>query len=148
MAIPDTLAALLAAPGPPGQEDRAAQAWREAARPFGEVGTNVLGSSWVRVPGTEGGPLLAIVGHIDEIAVSVTHGGDGGLRAGRALGGAEPPVGVGQGVEILTKSGPVAGVVAARKQKRRRGDDRKPLDYDDLFVDIGARNGDEAKQVV
>jgi putative aminopeptidase FrvX len=147
MAIPDSLAALLTAPGPPGQEDRAAETWRDAARGFGEVGSNVLGSSWVRVPGS-GGPLLAIVGHIDEIGVVVTHVGGDGLLAVRALGGADPQVWIGQRVEILTKNGTVAGVVGARRQKRKRGDDRKPVDYDDLFVDIGARNGDEAKEVV
>ena len=41
----------------------------------------MLGSSWVRVPGTAGGPLLAIVGHIDEIALVATHAGDDGLIA-------------------------------------------------------------------
>ena len=58
MAIPETLERLLTAPGPSGQEGPAAEAWREAARAFGEVSSDVLGSSWVRVPGTAGGPLL------------------------------------------------------------------------------------------
>jgi putative aminopeptidase FrvX len=35
MPIPETLAALLTAPGPSGQEDRAAAVWRDAARAFG-----------------------------------------------------------------------------------------------------------------
>src|SRR5690242_21115318 len=69
MAIPETLERLLTTRGPSGQETAAADVWREAARTFGEVANDVLGSSWVRVPGTGGGPLLAIVGHIDEIAL-------------------------------------------------------------------------------
>jgi putative aminopeptidase FrvX len=147
MAIPETLARLLEAPGPSGQEEPAAEVWRDAARGFGEVSGDVLGSSWVRVPGT-GGPLLAIVGHIDEIGLVVTHVGSDGLLAVRGLGGFDPQPYLGQRVVIGTKDGPVDAVVGWRKQKRRRGDDRKPADFDDLFLDIGARTAEEAKEVV
>jgi endoglucanase len=146
--IPPTLAALLAAPGPSGQEEPATEAWRAAARAFGEVSGDVLGSSWVRVPGTAGGPLLAIVGHIDEIAVVVTHLGEDGLLAIRQLGGFDPRTVVAQRVEILTRSGRVAGVVGARKSKTRRGDDPKSYEFADLFVDIGAKDRDEAAALV
>jgi endoglucanase len=148
MAIPETLQQLLSAPGPSGQEDLAARAWRDAARGFGEVSGDVLGSSWVRVPGTKGGPLLAIVGHIDEIAVVVTHVGDDGMLAVRQLGGFDPRTVAAQRVEILTRDGRVPGVVGVRKQKTRRGEDPKPYEFSDLFVDIGARDRDEAKQLV
>jgi endoglucanase len=148
MAIPETLQQLLSAPGPSGQEDLAARAWRDAARGFGEVSHDVLGSSWVRVPGTKDGPLLAIVGHIDEIAVVVTHVGDDGMLAVRQLGGFDPRTVAAQRVEILTRDGRVPGVVGVRKQKTRRGEDPKPYEFSDLFVDIGARDRDEAKQLV
>ena len=148
MPVPETLQRLLTAPGPSGQETLAAEVWRDAARSFGEVAGDVLGSSWVRVPGTGGGPLLAIVGHIDEIALVVTHAGDDGLLAVRALGGFDPSVLHGQRVEILARDGRVAGVVGARKQKRKPGEERKPLGFDDIFIDIGARDGAEAKTVV
>jgi putative aminopeptidase FrvX len=121
MAIPETLARLLVTPGPSGQEAATAEVWREDARTFGEVSGDVLGSSWVRVPGTAGGPLLAIVGHIDEIALVVTHAGDDGLLAVRPLGGFDPHVLLGQRLDILTRDGPLLGVVGARRQKRRRG---------------------------
>jgi putative aminopeptidase FrvX len=146
--IPETLERLLTAPGPSGQETLAADAWRGAAREFGDVSGDVLGSSWVRVPGTGGGPLLAIVGHIDEIALVVTHAGDDGLIAVRQLGGFDPHVLLGQRVEILTKDGPLVGVVGARKHKRKPREDRRPLDFDDLYIDVGAKNGEDARSVV
>src|SRR5438067_6272610 len=121
MAIPEALERLLTAPGPSGQEGPAAEAWREAARAFGDVSTDVLGSSWVRIPGSAGGPLLAIVGHIDEIALVVTHAGDDGLLAVRQLGGFDPHVLLGQRVEVLTRDGRLPGVVGPRKQKRKPG---------------------------
>jgi putative aminopeptidase FrvX len=148
VAIPDVLARLLTAAGPSGQEGPAAAVWREAAATFGEVSHDVLGSSWVRVPGTGGGPLLAIVGHIDEIALVVTHASDDGLISVRPLGGFDPHVLLGQRLDVLTRDGLVPAVVGARKQKRKRGEDRKPLDFDDLFLDIGAKNKDEAWSAV
>jgi endoglucanase len=102
----------------------------------------------VRVPGTSQGPLLAVVGHIDEIAVVVTHVGDDGMLAIRQLGGFDPRTVVAQRVELLTRNGRVSGVVGARKQKRKRGDDPKPYEFDDLFIDIGAKDGDEARSLV
>jgi putative aminopeptidase FrvX len=147
--LPDTLERLLTAPGPSGQEALAVGIWREAAASFGEVSSgNVLGSSWVRVPGTAGGPLLAVVGHIDEIGIVVTHAGDDGLIALRSLGGFDPHVLLGQRVEVLARDGRIVGVVGVRHQKRKRGEERKPIDFDDLYLDLGAKDGEEARSLV
>jgi putative aminopeptidase FrvX len=148
MPTPETLDRLLRAHGPSGQETEAAEVWRAAAASVGEVSSNVLGSSWVRVPGTGDGPRLAIVGHIDEIAVVVTHAGDDGLLAVRPLGGFNPHVLLAQRVEILTRDGLVPAVVGVRQQKRKRGEERKPIEFDDLYLDIGARNAEEARSLV
>jgi len=148
MAIPTLLEQLLRAPGPSGQESRPAEVWRAAAAPFGEVSSNVHGSSWVRVPGRAGGPLLAVVGHIDEIGVVVTHVGDDGLIAVRSLGGWDPHMLLGQRVEILSAAGPLAGVVSARRVRRKAGEERKPVAFDDLFLDVGAKDGEEARSLV
>ena len=148
MALPDLLERLLTTPGPSGEERAAAAAWREAADSVGEVSSDALGSSWVRVPGTGGGPSLALVGHIDEIGMVVTHLGDDGLAALRPIGGFDPHVMLGQRVHVLVRGGAIPGVVAARFQKRKRGEDRKPLDYDDLFLDVGAKDGDELRGLV
>jgi endoglucanase len=150
MPLPELLERLLTTPGPSGQEHAAAAVWREAAAPVGEVSSDVLGSSWVRVPGTAGGPSLAVVGHIDEIGVVVTHLGDDGIAAVRPVGGFNPHVMVGQRVDVLTRNGPLPGVVVARLQKLRRGrgEERKAVEYEDLFLDVGAKDGDELRSLV
>ncbi len=148
MPLPELLERLLTTPSPSGQEHAAAAVWREAAAPIGEVSTDVLGSSSVRVPGTAGGPSLAVVGHIDEIGVVVTHLGDDGIAAVRPVGGFNPQVIVGQRVDVLTRNGPLPGVVVARVQKGRRGAERKAAEYEDLFLDVGAKDGDELKRLV
>ncbi len=149
MKLPDLLEQLLTTPGPSGQERTVAAVWRKAAGAVGEVSSDVLGSSWVRVPGTGGGPSLAVVGHIDEIGVVVTHLGDDGFAAVRPLGGFEPAVMVGQRVSVLTKDGTVPGVISSRQPRRkRRGEDRKPYDYEDLVLDVGAKDGDELRGLI
>src|SRR5690242_12471272 len=119
MSVPETLARLLTAPGPSGDERGAAAVWREAAAAFAEVAGDVMGSSVARVKGKADGPLLAIVGHIDEIGLTVTHVGDDGFLAIRGLGGWDADVLVGQRVEIATRNGAIQGVVAAKRERRR-----------------------------
>jgi putative aminopeptidase FrvX len=148
MPLPELLERLLTTPGPSGQERAAAAVWREAAAGVGEVSSDALGSSWVRVPGTAGGPSLALVGHIDEIGLVVTHLGDDGLASVRTLGGWDPTAMVGQRVDVLARGGAVPGVVAARRQKRKPGQERKAVDPDDLFLDIGASDGEELRSVI
>ena len=114
MAVPGVLRALLTAPGPSGYETAPSAAWREAASRFAEVSSDTLGSSVARVPGTAGGPLLALIGHIDEIGLIVTHIDDEGYLYFAAVGGWDWQILVGQRVEVVTRSGPVPGVVGKK----------------------------------
>src|SRR5207244_11528334 len=103
MPLPDLLERLLTTPGPSGQERAAAAVWREAAAAVGEVSSDVLGSSWVRVPGVAGGPSLALVGHIDEIGAVVTRLGDDSLAALAPRGGFAPHPMLGPPFDVLTR---------------------------------------------
>jgi putative aminopeptidase FrvX len=150
MAIPELLDTLLRVPGPSGQEARAAAAWRLLCEPFAaEVGVDVNGSSWARVAGTGGGRSLAVVGHIDEIGVHITHiDDDGFLRFGQ-VGGWDPVNLVSQRVLLATKDGPVRGVIGRKAIHLMDEDDRKKVpDLKSLHIDIGAADGDEARRMV
>lgn len=149
MAVPETLRRLLLAAGPSGYEGPAAAVWREAASEFADVTYDTLGSSLARVAGTGGGLLLAIVGHIDEIGLIVTHVDDQGFVYFRNVGGWSPEVLLGQRVEISTRSGPRAGIVGREQRKRLKpGEERPVLQLEELHIDIGARDGDEARSIV
>ena len=121
--LPQLLERLLTTPGPSGQERAAAAVWREAAADVGEVSSDALGSSWVRVPGTAGGPSLALVGHIDEIGLIVTHIDDDGYLWFREVGGWDPQILVGQRVVLDTQAGPVRGVVGRKPIHLLRDED-------------------------
>ena len=96
MATPKLLRKLLTAPGPSGYEAAASAVWREAASAFAEVTSDPMGSSVARIAGTADGPLLVVLGHIDEIGVIVTHADENGFLFFRGVGGWRPEVLLGQ----------------------------------------------------
>jgi putative aminopeptidase FrvX len=149
MAIPSLLKGLLTAVGPSGHEADPARAWREGCAEFAEVGSDHVGSSWARVTGTGGGPTLAVVGHIDEIGLHVTHIDDEGYLRFGDVGGWDTMVLVGQRVRLMTRDGTVTGVIGRKPIHLLKEDDRKKVpELKDLHIDIGARSGDEARGLV
>src|SRR5215218_10463079 len=150
MPAPDLLRNLLTAPGPPGHESRPARVWREAAESFAdEVTTDRLGTTVARVNGAGDHPLMAVVGHIDEIALLVSHVSDKGFLHVVQSGGWDAQVLVGQRVEILNRDGVVPGVVGRKPPHLTDAEERKKaVRLKDLHVDIGAKDGDEARSMV
>ena len=149
MSLPDVLRRLLTAPGPSGYEQAPAAVFREACAEFAEVTHDTVGSTVARVKGTGDGPLLAIVGHIDEIGLIVHHIDDDGYLWFTSVGGWDPVILVGQRLEIATRNGPVTGVVGKKpihllnEEERRKAPELKHL-----HIDIGAKDGDDARSIV
>jgi putative aminopeptidase FrvX len=150
MTPPDLLQRLLTTPGPPGYEDAPARIWREAAEAFGaDVTVDAMGTSVARVGGHGEHPLLAVVGHMDEIALLVSHVTDKGFLRVVNSGGWDPQVLVGQRVEVGTRDGPIPGVVGRKPIHLLEQDERKQaVELKKLHIDIGARDGDDARALV
>jgi putative aminopeptidase FrvX len=149
MSIPPVLRSLLTSHGPSGYEAAPAAVFRDAASAFAEVVTDVMGSVWARVPGTGGGPTLAIVGHIDEIGLIVTHIDDDGFLRFRGVGGWDPQILVGQRVVVGTRDGAVPGVVGKKPIHLLKEEERKKVArVEELHIDIGAKGGEEARGLV
>src|ERR671920_1035474 len=146
MPVPDVLRRLLTAPGPSGYEQAAAAVFRDAASAFAQVTYDTVGSTVARVKGTADGPLLAVIGHIDEIGLIVHHIDDDGFLWFSGVGGWDPIILVGQRVEIATRDGTVAGVVGKKPIHLLKDEDRKSApELRQLHIDIGATNGEEAR---
>jgi len=143
---PGLLDNLLRAPGPSGYEARAAAAWREAAS-FAAVSADGIGSSVARVG--EASPLLAVVGHIDEIGLVIRHIDEKGFLWFAPIGGWDPQILVGQRVEVQGPNGPVLGVVGRKPLHLLDADARKRVvEMKSLHIDIGAADRDEAEALV
>jgi putative aminopeptidase FrvX len=147
VAVPAVLRELLTTPGPSGHEAAAAEVFARAAADFAEVEHDILGSVTARVAGSGDGPSLAIVGHIDEIGLVVTHIDDKGFLAFRGLGGWLPEVLLAQRVRVMTRDGELPGVIGKKRSPFKKDKDEK-IELADLHLDIGARDGDEAKKLV
>ncbi len=150
MTIPPVLETLLNAHGPSGYEADPAAAWREAAGAYAdEVRSDVMGSSVAVVPGTADGPSLALVGHIDEIGLIVTHIEDSGFLRFIGVGGWDPQVLIGQRVTLATAAGPLPGVIGKKPIHLLDPDARKKVpEMKEMHIDIGAVDGEQARKLV
>jgi endoglucanase len=151
MAAPSLLLSLLEAIGPSGSEDEPARVWREAAGGFAAVSSDTLGTTFARVSAAGGGPsppTLALVGHIDEIGVSVTSIEDNGLLAIGTVGGISPETLHGQRVTFLTANGRVSGALMRKRIYPEQLAERPRTELTDLHVDIGAKDRAEAESLV
>ncbi|MGH2970201.1 MAG: M42 family metallopeptidase [Solirubrobacteraceae bacterium] len=150
MPAPETLLKLLTAPGPSGYEQAPAAVFRDAAGAFAEVTYDSVGSTVAKVPGTGGGPSVAVIGHIDEIGLIVHHIDDDGFLWFTGVGGWDPVILVGQRVEIATREGAALGVVGKKPIHLLKTDDerKKVPELKQLHIDIGAKDGDAARSRV
>jgi putative aminopeptidase FrvX len=146
--VPDLLRRLLSSPSPSGYEAPAAGVWREAAS-FAELETDRLGSSIARVGDADARPLVAVVGHIDEIGLAITHVDEKGFAYFTPIGGWDPQILVGQRLEVQAKDGPVPGVVGRKAVHLLKEDQRKKaVELDGLHLDIGAADREQALEMI
>ena len=99
--------------GPSGYETAPAAVFRARPRAFAETSVDVMGTASPASPAGDG-PTLAVVGHIDEIGLIVTHIDDNGFLRFTGVGGWDPQILVGQRVELATRDGVVPGVIGKK----------------------------------
>jgi putative aminopeptidase FrvX len=151
--VPAVLRDLLLARGPSGYETAPARVWCDAASEFAQASIDVVGTPLALVApklGYDAAPRrLLIVGHIDEIGLIVTYISDDGYLWFSAVGGWDAQILVGQRVVLDTRGGPVVGVVGKKPIHLLRDEERKKVaDIRDLHIDIGARDGEQAREMV
>ena len=138
---------LLEAAGPSGGEGAAARVWREYASGFGEATSDAMGSSYVSAG--DGAPTIAVFGHIDEIGLAIVYIDDDGYLWFSSVGGWVPTVLVAQRVRVLTKDGPVVGVIGQKPPHLTDAEERKIAPkLKELWIDIGAADGEAARKLV
>jgi putative aminopeptidase FrvX len=139
---------LLSTPGPSGKEGAAAGVWREEAGRFAEVRGDRMGNSFATL-NAGGAPRVMLSGHIDEIGLMITHIDDQGFLHFTGVGGWDPQVLVGQRVRIQTGRGEVPGVIGKKAIHVMEAEERKKVsEIKNLWIDIGAKDGDGAKGMV
>ena len=148
MTTPPLLDTLLNTPGPSGYEISAARVWREAAD-FATITTDGLGGSIATIGDDEDAPLVAIVGHIDEIGLVITHIDEKGFLYFAPIGGWDPQILVGQRVTITGNNGQVPGVAGRKPIHLLEPEQRKKVvQLKEMHIDIGADDREQAQELV
>ncbi len=140
---------LLTTPSPSGYEERVQDVVRQYAAGFADqVTTDVHGNVIVGQPG-QGKMRIMLAGHCDQIGMLVTHVDERGFVYAQTIGGWDPQQLIGQRMTIWTATGPVPAVIARKPIHLLNDEERKQVvKLEDLWLDIGARDREDAVQVV
>lgn len=135
--------------GSPGYEEGVQAVYRDRIKSVCDrVDTDVMGSV-VGVVNEKGGPRVLFDGHSDEIGFLVKYIDDTGCLFLSPSGGWDAEVVVSQRVLVHTAKGPLRGVFGKKAIHLMDDDERKKKsELHKLWVDIGARDGEHAKELV
>lgn len=130
--------------GASGNEGAVRRAILDAAKPLCDsVRIDRMGNVIAFKKGRTGGRHVLFSAHMDEVGFIVLDAADDGLLMFRPVGGVDPRVVVSKYVVVGEKK--VPGVIGALAIHLQSPEDRKRvLDYDQLYIDIGAKSKDEA----
>jgi len=95
-----------------------------------------------------GGPRVLVAGHMDEVGFMVTQITDNGMIRFQPLGGWWNQVMLAQRVQVMTKNGPIIGVIGSIPPHLLTDAQRKkPMEIKNMLIDIGADDREDAEQI-
>ena len=150
MSLADKIKKLTNAYGVSGDEFRISKIAAEMMAPYcdrveiDDFG-NVLGYRDCGIPGAK---TVMLDAHIDQIGFLITEVTEEGFLRFTTVGGVDQRMLLGSELTVLTKKGPILGIVAAiPPHLQKDGDDKKSVPIPEMVVDIGM-TGEQAKKVV
>ncbi len=145
---------LLAAPSPSGHEEPVQEVVRAYAGDFADEMTtdvhgNVIAAVNVEAGAKPDGLRVLFAGHCDQIGLLVSYIDDKGFLWVQPIGGWDPQQLIGQRMTVWAKDGPVAAVIARKPIHLLDAEERrKAVKMENLWLDIGAVDGDDARSAV
>ncbi len=147
------LKSLLETPSPSGYEQPIQAVVREYAGGFSDaLRTDTHGNVFAtRFPPNrpDTAPRVLLAGHCDQIGLMVQHIDAEGFLYVQPIGGWDVQILLGQHLTVWGKDGPLRGVVSRKAIHLLKPEERnKTPDFTDIWVDIGAKNKEEADGLV
>jgi endoglucanase len=140
---------LLHTPSASGFERPIQDVVRAWARPHADEQRTDRHGNVIAVLNPKGQPRVMLAGHCDQIALMVQHIDDTGFLFVQPIGGWDMQVLLGQALTVWTKQGPVPGVLSRKAPHLLTNEERaKVPQFTDVWVDIGARDRQDAESVV
>ncbi len=145
----DFLRRLIKTPSPSGWESDIQKVCAEYARPYADdVYKDVHGNQY-HVKNKSAELRVMLAGHVDEIGLMVNMIDEKGFIFIVAVGGIDPAVLAGQRVVLHGAKGAVPGVIGRTAIHLTDQEDRgKPMKLHQLWIDIGAKDKEDAEQAV
>jgi endoglucanase len=139
------LRSLLETPSVSGYERPVQEVIRTRMARFADEMRTDLHGNVIAVRQPEGSPRLMFAGHCDQIGLMVQHIDDNGYLFFNTVGGFDVMILLGQRVQVWTKKGPLPGVISRKPIHLMEEEDRKKKpEIHELWIDLGARNKEEA----
>lgn len=140
---------LLETPGPSGFEGAIQAVVKEYAKAFAEkIETDLHGNVILSRNGASPRRVM-FAGHCDQIGLLVSHIDDNGFIYTQTIGGWDPQQLIGQRMTIWAATGPIPAVISRKPIHLLTDEERKQVaKLDDLWLDIGAKDRDEAASVI
>lgn len=139
---------LLQTPSVSGYEGPVQEIVRRWAREYAEEVRTDLHGNVIAVLNPRGFPRIMLAGHCDQIGLQVRYIDDDGYLWFGTVGGFDPMVLLGQRVTVWSAKGPIPGVIARKPPHVLEEKERKEIKIDQLWIDIGAKDKEEAQSLV
>ncbi|KXS41638.1 MAG: cellulase [Methanolobus sp. T82-4] len=130
-----------------GSEGNIRAILEEELKPYAdEIRTDKMGNLIVVRKGD--GPSIMLAAHMDEIGLMVKYIDDDGFLRFVTIGGWFDQTLHSQRVIVHTNKGPIPGVIGSKPPHVMKDEDRKkPIKSDDMFIDVGANDKEDAEKM-
>jgi len=149
MVLADTLEKLSNACGVAGREEEVRSLMKKFLKPnVDEVTEDKLGNIIGIKKGKKNASKVMLAAHMDEIGLLVKTVSKEGFIQFAKIGGIDDRILLAQKVIVYTEKGPLDGIIGSKPPHIQKEEERKRvLTYDELFIDIGAENQEQAKKM-
>jgi len=149
MVLADTLEKLSNACGIAGREEEVRSLMKSFLKPYvDEVKEDKLGNIIGIKRGKKNASKVMLAAHMDEIGLLVKTISKEGFIQFAKIGGIDDRILLAQKVIVYTEKGLLDGIIGSKPPHIQKEEERKKvLTYDELFIDIGAENQEQAKKM-
>ena len=146
MSLSENLEKLSNATGVAGREEEVRNLLTKMMKPYtDEVKVDKLENVIATKKGKTTAPKIMLAAHMDEIGLMIKTINKEGFLQFTKMGGIDDRILVAQKVIVHTSKGPLNGIIGSKPPHIQKEEERKKiLAYDELFIDIGAENKEEA----
>jgi len=149
MKLVEALEKLSNANGVTGREGEVRELMKQYLKPYvDEIREDRLGNLIAFKKGNKDAPTVMLAAHMDEVGLMIKNIKKKGFLQFAKVGGIDDRVLLAQKVIVHTDKGPLIGVVGSKPPHiQTEEEQKKVIDADRLFIDVGAKDKEEAEKM-